>query len=64
MSVGEDGTMRVWDREGRCVDVMEGHGGRSVWCLAVDKEKNVVVRKGEERRKGRKGVWCTGHGMW
>ena len=43
ISIGEDATCRVWDYEGRCVQVMEGHRGRSIWSMAVDENTGLVV---------------------
>ena len=44
ISIGEDATCRVWDGQGRCVKVVEGHRGRSIWSMAVDEHSGVVVR--------------------
>ena len=55
MSIGEDGTTRIWDHGGRCLEVTEGHGGSSIWSLAVDRERNVMVRgkRGGRRKRDR-----------
>ena len=44
VSIGEDATCRVWDGEGRCVRVVDGHRGRSIWSMAVDETSGLVVR--------------------
>lgn len=43
VSIGEDATCRVWTLEGQCLEVVGGHKGRSIWSLAVDCERQVVV---------------------
>ena len=46
VSIGEDAKCRVWECEGgRCVQVEEGHRGRSIWSMAVDEISGLVVRK-------------------
>ena len=43
VSVGEDATCRVWDLQGQCLEVVKGHKGRSIWSMAVDRDRQVVV---------------------
>lgn len=43
VSIGEDATCRVWDLQGQCQEVVEGHKGRSIWSMAVDSGRQVVV---------------------
>ena len=44
VSIGEDATCRVWNYDGQCLSVIEGHKGRSVWSLAIDSDQQIVVR--------------------
>ena len=44
VSVGEDATARVWDFNGRCTEVIEGHKGRGIWSLAVSRDNTMIVR--------------------
>lgn len=44
ISVGEDATCRVWGYGGECLQVVEGHRGRSIWSMAVDESSGLVVR--------------------
>ena len=43
VSIGEDATCRVWGLQGQCLEVVGGHKGRSIWSMAVDCERQVVV---------------------
>ena len=43
VSIGEDVTCRVWDLQGHSLQVVKGHKGRSIWSLAIDHERQVVV---------------------
>lgn len=44
VSIGEDASCRVWDQQGQCVRVVEGHRGRSIWSMTVDEDSGLVVR--------------------
>ena len=44
VSIGEDAMCRVWEYGGRCVHVVEGHRGKSIWSMAVDESSGLVVR--------------------
>ncbi|KAK9328371.1 WD40-repeat-containing domain protein [Lipomyces starkeyi] len=57
VSTGEDSTTRVWSfRDGKlnCVQIWEGHSGRSIWSLAVTDDKNIVSTGGAD---GRVRIW-------
>lgn len=43
ISIGEDATCRVWDYDGQCVRVVDGHKGRNIWSMAVDETTGLVV---------------------
>lgn len=45
ISIGEDATCRVWGYGGECIQVVEGHRGRSIWSMAVDESSGLVVRE-------------------
>ena len=47
ISIGEDASCRVWDREGRCVKIVEGHRGRNIWSMAVDQDSGLVVSESD-----------------
>lgn len=51
VSIGEDATCRVWGYGGECVQVVEGHRGRSIWSMAVDESSGMVVRTRFDIRK-------------
>lgn len=48
VSIGEDATCRVWNYNGKCLSVIRGHQGRSIWSMAVDSEQQIVVSSFEE----------------
>ena len=43
LSIGEDATCRVWSHSGQTLDVFQGHRGKSIWSMAVDKDCRMVV---------------------
>ena len=43
VSIGEDATCRLWNYNGQCLHVVEGHKGRSIWSMAIDMDKKLVV---------------------
>ena len=46
ISVSEDATCRIWDRNKQtCLSVLEGHGFKNVWSLAVDPTNSIIVKK-------------------
>ncbi|KAJ8100386.1 WD40-repeat-containing domain protein [Lipomyces tetrasporus] len=53
ISTGEDSTTRAWrfhDRTLNCVQVWEGHSGRSIWSLAVAEDDNTISTGGADGR--------------
>ena len=56
VSIGEDATCRVWDYQGRCLDIVEGHRGRSIWSMALEENQGLVVRN-------RGGGWFGGYSV-
>jgi WD repeat-containing protein 6 len=44
VTIAEDATCRIWDRYSqRCLSVLEGHGFKNVWSLAIDPTKSIIV---------------------
>ncbi|XP_065883613.1 tRNA (34-2'-O)-methyltransferase regulator WDR6-like isoform X2 [Dysidea avara] len=48
VSVGEDATCRVWRMTGECVGVIEGHKGRGIWSMGINKSNTTVVTGGAD----------------
>ena len=48
LSTSEDCSVRLWNAQGVCVAVLEGHRGKHVWCAAFDAISGVAVTGGND----------------
>lgn len=43
ISVGEDAVCRVWGYDGKIWTTFRGHKGKSIWSMAVDRQRSVLA---------------------
>lgn len=48
LSTSEDCSVRLWNEQGVCVAVLEGHKGKHVWCAAFDAQSGIAVTGGND----------------